>query len=57
MNIEEQLTTMRTELAAYPRVVEKAAYMYFMFDPDPLFSLEARNIIKREIAGTIVKKP
>ena len=49
MTKEEQKEIMRAQLAVFPELMEKMAYMYEMFDQDANFSREARDEIRGEI--------
>ena len=50
MTLEEQLSVMRTQLLAFNNIEDKLAWMSMGFDPDPAFTLEARNTIRVELA-------
>lgn len=56
MTVDEQVAVMMEHLAVYRGVADKAAYMYFMFDPDPEFTEAARAVVKFNIAKTIKVK-
>lgn len=54
MTVNEQVKIMETQLSNFPQLVDKLQYLYFMFDPDPEFTQEARDIVRSNIAKTIV---
>jgi len=45
---------METQLSNFITLMDKVTYLSFFFDPDPEFTLEARNIVRSNIAKTIV---
>ena len=49
MNIEEQVKIMETQLSFFESLMEKMEYMSFAFDPDPMFTQEARDIVRGNI--------
>lgn len=50
MTLDEQLSIMRGQLSNFDTLLEKLSWMSMGFDPDPDFTLEARNIIRHELA-------
>ena len=50
MTIEEQLKIMRGQLSNFDTLLQKLSWLSMGFDPDPDFCLEARNIIRHELA-------
>ena len=55
MNItkQEQIQTMETQLKNFDSMIEKMSYMKLAFDNDPMFSKEARDIVRSNIAKTL----
>ena len=49
MNIEKQIKIMETQLSNFDSLMDKMKYMSEMFDPDPEFTQEARNIVRSNI--------
>ena len=50
MTLDEQLSIMRAQLLAFDNIEDKLEWMGVGFDPDPHFTLEARNTIRIELA-------
>lgn len=50
MTLDEQLRIMRGQLSNFDTLLEKLSWMSMGFDPDPDFTLEARNLIRHELA-------
>ena len=55
MNKEQQVKTMETQLANFDSLLEKMQYMSMMFDSDPMFTQEARDIVRGNISRDISK--
>ena len=55
MNKEQQVKTMETQLGNFDSLLEKMQYMSEMFDPDPMFTQEARDIVRSNISRDIAK--
>lgn len=53
LSIEEQVKIMRGQLAAFDTLLEKLQYMNVFFDSDPVFSKEARDIVRADLVCTI----
>ncbi|MBL4755833.1 MAG: hypothetical protein JKY52_19845 [Flavobacteriales bacterium] len=53
MSIEDQIKIMEKQLGRFDTLMEKMQYMAMSFDPDPMFSSEARNIVRSNIAGAL----
>lgn len=56
MDVATQVRIMETQLDNYGKLMDKMVYMYYMFDPDPEFTQEARDIVRSNVAKTIVTK-
>ena len=54
MTLDEQVQVMETQLSNFSTLMDKLIYLSFFFDPDPEFTLEARNLVRSNIAKTIV---
>ena len=50
MSEEEQIKIMEGQLSNFDTLLEKMAYMNFAFDPDPEYTLNARNIVRSNAA-------
>jgi len=46
---------METQLSNFDTLMEKMQYMSMMFDPDPTFTQEARDIVRSNICKTLPK--
>jgi hypothetical protein len=55
MKTEEQIKIMEVQLSNFPSLLEKMQYMSMMFDPDPEFTKEARDIVRGNICKSIPK--
>jgi hypothetical protein len=55
MNVEEQVKIMEAQLSCFENLMEKMQYMSMFFDPDPEFTLEARDIVRGNISKAIKK--
>jgi hypothetical protein len=55
MNKEQQVKTMETQLGNFDSLMEKMQYMSMVFDPDPMFTQEARDIVRGNICKTLPK--
>ena len=53
MNIEKQIEIMEAQLSNFDGLMEKMQYMSMMFDPDPEFTKEARDIVRSNICKTL----
>jgi hypothetical protein len=56
MNKEKQIKIMETQLSNFPDLMEKMKYMSMMFDRDPDFTQEARDIVRGNICKTLKEK-
>jgi hypothetical protein len=50
MNEQEQVRIMETQLSNFTKLMEKMQYMSMMFDPDPMFTQRARDIVRGNIS-------
>jgi len=53
MNKEQQVKVMETHLGNFDSLMEKMQYMSMMFDPDPEFTKEARDIVRGNICKAL----
>jgi hypothetical protein len=52
---EEEIKIMEGQLQNFDSLLDKMRYMNEAFDNDPMFSREARDIIRSNIANTLPK--
>ena len=50
MNLETQISIMRTQLSAFNGIGEKLYYLTMFFGPDPEFSEEAKQVIRADLS-------
>ena len=55
MTLEKQVEIIEAQLSNFDSLMEKMQYMAMMFDPDPQFTKEARDIVRGNICKTIAK--
>lgn len=53
MEIKKQIEIMTAQLSNFDGLMEKMQYMSMMFDPDPEFTQEARDIIRGNICKAL----
>lgn len=53
MTKEKQIEIMEKQLSCFNGLMEKLQYMSGFFDPDPMFTQEARDIVRSNIARTL----
>lgn len=55
LTLEEQIEIMEKQLRNFDSLWDKMRYMNEMFDSDPMFTKEARDIVRGNIAKTLPK--
>jgi hypothetical protein len=53
MTEQEQIRIMETQLSNFTTLMEKMQYMSMMFDPDPMFTQRARDIVRSNITKNL----
>lgn len=56
MTIDEQVKIMETQLSNFETLLEQMQYMSMMFDPDPEFTQQARDIVRSNISRKLKQK-
>ena len=57
MNTEKQIEIMESQLSNFDDLMEKMRYMSMMFDKDPEFTQEARDIVRGNISEAHKREP
>lgn len=55
MNVERQVEIMELQLGSFNSLMEKMQYMSEFFDPDPMFTQEARDIVRGNLCAATKK--
>lgn len=50
MSEQEQVRIMEKQLSNFTKLMERLQYMNMMFDPDPMFTQRARDIVRSNIS-------
>ena len=50
MNQNKQIEIMEAQLSRFESLFEKMTYMSMFFDPDPMFTQRARDIVRSNIS-------
>lgn len=56
MDINKQVEIMEGQLSNFKTLMEKMQYMKAFFDPDPEFTVQARDIVRSNICKAMKEK-
>ena len=49
MEVKDQVRIMKAQMSNFKSLMDKMQYMSEFFDPDPQFTLEARDIVRADL--------
>lgn len=56
MNNTAQIRVMESQLSCFDSLIEKMQYMSYAFDPNPMFTKEARDTVRANIRQSLKDK-